>query len=301
MQKIACDIGYGFTKFKTDKIVASFPSAIAHARKSQADIATNLAHEFEGGHYLIGDAAVRNALTTRDYSWLAKYAPLLLFEAINQAELSPANEIKLVTGLSLLNWSKRNEFAERLSDFVVDKIRVNNIKITLVPQGKGVYLDCLAKIKDLATALCLVVDIGTNTLDVIPFEAGKALASEAYATSDGMNQVIQEVQKLVNREFGISASEAEVTKIIRSNQISIAGEVRDLSVWIEEEKQIYFEMILNQICSKNADLFKRADLIIFAGGGANYAPDYLPQNKQFYFIPEPENSNVNGYFTLLSD
>lgn len=301
MQKIACDIGYGFTKFKTDKMVASFPSAIAHARKSQADIATNLAHDFEGCHYLIGDAAVRNALTTRDYSWLAKYAPLLLFEAINQAELSPANEIKLVTGLSLLNWSKRNEFAERLSDFVVDKIRVKNIKITLVPQGKGVYLDCLAKIKDLATALCLVVDIGTNTLDVIPFECGKALASEAYATSDGMNQVIQEVQKLVNREFGISASEAEVTKIIRSNQISIAGEVRDLSVWIEEEKQIYFEMILNQLCSKNADLFKRADLIIFAGGGANYAPDYLPQNKQFYFIPEPENSNVNGYFTLLGD
>lgn len=301
MQKIACDIGYGFTKFKTDKIVASFPSAIAHARKYQADIATNLAHEFEGGRYLIGDAAVRNALTTRDYSWLAKYAPLLLFEAINQAELNPANEIKLVTGLSLLNWSKRNEFAERLSDFVVDRIRVNNIKITLVPQGKGVYLDCLAKIKDLATVLCLVVDIGTNTLDVIPFESGKALASEAYATSDGMNQVIQEVQKLVNREFGISASEAEVTKIIRTNQISIAGEVRDLSVWIEEEKQIYFEMILNQLCSKNADLFKRADLIIFAGGGANYAPDYLPQNKQFYFMPKPENSNVNGYFTLLSD
>ena len=301
MQKIACDIGYGFTKYKTDKMVASFPSAIAHARKHQADIALNLAHEFEGGRYLLGDAAVRNALTTRDYSWLAKYAPLLLFEAINQAAFNPADEIQLVTGLSLLNWSKRNEFAERLSDFVVDKIRVKNIKTTLVPQGKGVYLDCLARVAGLANQLCLIVDIGTNTLDVIPFESGKALAAEAYATCDGMNQVIQEVQKLVNREFGISVSEAEVTKIIRTNQISIAGETRDLSVWIEEEKQIYFEMVINQIRSKNADLFKRADVIIFAGGGANYAPDYLPESKQYYFVPEPENSNVNGYFTLLGD
>ena len=186
-------------------------------------------------------------------------------------------------------------------DFVVDKIRVNNIKITLVPQGKGVYLDCLARVAGLANQLCLIVDIGTNTLDVIPFEAGKALAAEAYATCDGMNQVIQEIQKLVNREFGISVSEAEVTKIIRTNQISIAGETRDLSVWIEEEKQIYFEMMLNQIIGKNADLYKRADLIIFAGGGANYAPNNLPDNKQFYFVPEPENSNVNGYFTLLGD
>ena len=168
MQKIACDIGYGFTKYKTTGGVASFPSAIAHARKHQADIGMNLAHEFEGGSYLVGDHAVRNALTTRDYSWLIKYAPLLLFKAMNQAELDPSKDIQLVTGLSLLNWAKRQEFAERLSDFVVDKLRVNNIKINLVPQGKGVYLDCLTKVKDLANQLCLVIDIGTNTLDAIP-------------------------------------------------------------------------------------------------------------------------------------
>ena len=46
MQKI-CDIGYGFTKYKTDKMVASFLQQL-HARKHQADIALNLAHEFEG-------------------------------------------------------------------------------------------------------------------------------------------------------------------------------------------------------------------------------------------------------------
>lgn len=301
MQKIACDIGYGFTKYKTNAGVSSFPSAIAHARKHQADITINAAHEFEGNNYLIGDHAVRNALTTRDYSWLIKYAPLLLYKAINQAELDPSKDIQLVTGLSLLNWSKRQEFAERLSDFVVDKIRVNNIKINLVPQGKGIYLDCLTKIKDLANQLCLVIDIGTNTLDAIPFENGKALASEAWATGDGINKPIQEIQKLINREFSISISEAEAAKIMRTNTIAVGGESRDLAVWIDEEKQIYFEMMLNQIIGKNADLYKRADLIIFAGGGANYAPNYLPDNKQFYFVPEPENSNVNGYFTLLGD
>lgn len=301
MQKIACDIGYGYTKFKTNGCVASFPSAIAYARKSQADIVLNQAREFEGGNYLVGDLAVRNAVNARDSTWLIKYSPLLLFEAITNAKFSPSNEIQLVTGLSLMNWSKRQEFAERLTDFVVDKIRVNNIKINLVPQGKGVYLDCLTKIQGLANQLCLVVDIGTNTLDVIPFENGKALASEAWATSDGVNKPIQEIQKLINREFGVSTSEAEVARIMRTNQIAIGGESRDLSVWINEEKQIYFEMLLNQLISKNSDLYNRADVIIFAGGGANYAPDYLPINKQFYFAVEPENSNVNGYFSLLGD
>jgi len=301
MQKIACDIGYGYTKFKTSSMLSSFPSAIALARKYQADIVLSQAHEFGGNNYLVGDLAVYNAVNTRDISWLIKYAPLLLFNAIMQAEFNPSDEIQLVTGLSLMNWSKRQEFAESLTDFVVDKIRVNKIKINLVPQGKGVYLDCLTKIQGLANKLCLVVDIGTNTLDMIPFENGKALASEAWATSDGINKPIQEIQKVISREFGVSSSESYVASIMRTSQIAIGGEPRDLSVWINEEKQIYFEMLHNQIISKNSDLYKRADVIIFAGGGANYAPDYLPINKQFYFAAEPENSNVNGYFSLLGD
>ena len=96
-----------------------------------------------------------------------------------------------------------------------------------------------------------------------------------------MNQVIQEVQKPVNREFGISVVvKQKLPKSSEPIKISIIPVKHGFGRYgIEEEKQIYFEMVLNQIRSKNTDLFKRADLIIFAGGGANYAPDYLPESK----------------------
>ena len=39
-----------------------------------------------------------------------------------------------------MHWSKRTEFAEMLTDFIVNKSRVN-VSVKLIPQGKGIYLD----------------------------------------------------------------------------------------------------------------------------------------------------------------
>ncbi len=300
MQKIAIDFGFGKTKVRTAEGCFSFHSAVAYTGIYQAEIDAVDQHNYEGVTYQVGDSAVNNALTTRDYTWLEKFSPLLFFKALQLANFDLAQPIHLATGLSLLNWEQKEKFADRLSDFIVDKTRVNDVKINLTPQGKGVYLDCLQQMPELAKKLVLVVDIGTNTLDVIPFESGRPIVREAWANSTGFNLIIQNAQSLIKKQFGVMLNEAQTMRIVEAGTINIGGESRDLSVHLQHEMRVYFDILLNQLLSKNADLYRRADLIIFAGGGAVVAQQYLTQNN-FYFVDQAQYSNVNGYFSLLKE
>lgn len=299
MQFLASDIGFGSTKNKTENKLFKFPSAVAIKKNSQADISTSDLYHYEGIDYIVGELATRDALTTRDYSFLEKYAPLLLFKSINDAGLDPTKEIHLATGLSLLNWTKKEEFANKITDFVINKIRVNNINVKVIPQGKGIYVDCLKSHPELSNQLVLIVDIGYNTLDVIPFENGKALAHEAWATSQGVNLVVDELRKIINRDFGISANESRINDIMLKGSIVIDGEDRDLNTIIDSEKRKYKELILNELIAHNTDLYKSANKIIIAGGGG-YILQNLEFKKNVMFANNPlEFSNVQGYWSIL--
>ena len=100
MQFLACDIGFGSTKIRSDDLLFKFPSAIAFKKNSQAEISVDDVFHYEGQNYLVGDLAVRDALTTKDYSFLEKYAPLLLYKSICDAKLDPKSEIHLATAYS---------------------------------------------------------------------------------------------------------------------------------------------------------------------------------------------------------
>lgn len=290
---IAVDIGFGSTKFMTQGKLGKFPSAIARLKNSQADIAVDSALDFNGKKYLVGDNAIRGALTTKDYSFLEQYSELLLYNAFCHGEVNLEEPINLVTGLSLLHWNKRNEFASKLSDFIVDKNRVS-ANVRLVPQGKGIYLDYLKSNPHLKGDLVLVVDIGYNTLDVIPFEGGKALANEAWATSQGINLMVDEIRKQLSKEYNFAFNESRANEIMQKKSIALDGEERDISLIVESEKENYNEIIINEIKSRNSDMFRSAKAIILAGGGAYYAENFA---KNVVHTTTPyEYSNVRGYF-----
>ena len=300
-QFLACDIGFGSTKVKSANSNFKFPSAVAMRKKSQASISNDDTYHYEGHDYLVGDSATRDALTTRDYTFLEKYAPLLLFKAIVDAKLNPSKEINLATGLSLLNWNKKEAFAEKLVDFIIDKTHVKNVNIQVIPQGKGIFVNALEIMPEINNQLVLVVDIGYNTLDVIPFENGKALAHEAWATPQGMNLIVDELRKDINSSHGVAISEARINKIMQDGCIFVDGEEKDLKVLIENEQQRYKEIIINELQTRNSDLYKSAHKIILAGGGSYFLKDQMFQ-KNIIFADSPlEFANVNGYWSILKN
>ena len=297
--KIAVDIGFGSTKVVHNNSYLKFPSAISKLKSSQADIDHAEVLEFNGSKYVVGDNAVRNALTTKDYYFLEKYSPLLLYKAFELSKIDTTKNITLATGLSLMHWSKRTEFAEMLTDFIVNKARVN-VSVKLIPQGKGIYLDYIAEHHHLLQELVLVVDIGYNTLDVIPFEHGKALASEAWASPQGVNLMVDEIRKRLSNEYNFSFTEARVNNIMQKKLITIDGEDRDISLLINEEQENYHEIIINELITRNPDVFRSAKAIIMAGGGAYYFEDNVAKNIVHTLTPY-EYSNVRGYYRSLGE
>ena len=107
MQVLSIDVGYGHTKCMFKGETFKFPTAISHAGIGATNFVATDAYEFEGNRYFVGDSkAVRDGLPTSDFSFLKKYAPLLVYKAIEiSAEkygLDLTKEITVATGLSVL-------------------------------------------------------------------------------------------------------------------------------------------------------------------------------------------------------
>ncbi len=298
MQLLATDIGFGSVKSHSSNSIFKFPSAVSMLKSSIIDN-TAEKYNFRGIDYLVGEEALRDAYETRDYLFLEKFAPLLLFKAIEEAELDPSSPLKIATGLSLLNWDKKEQFAEVLKDYTINNTRVSKLDLLLLPQGKGIYLDCLKSNVEIQDELVMVIDIGYNTLDIIPFEKGRPLASEAWASTFGVNIMVSELQKYIVKEYGLSLSEAKVNEAYQNRHVKFAGEKRDLSIIIDEEKKKYTDQVMHKVRMKNSDLFNSADTIIIAGGGAYAFEDYSFDRKTLFPKNNYEFSNVRGYFESL--
>jgi hypothetical protein len=55
--------------------------------------------------------AMRNAITTRDFSFIEKYTPLLIYRAILLSGIDiHSDDIEIATGLSLLNWKDKDKY-----------------------------------------------------------------------------------------------------------------------------------------------------------------------------------------------
>lgn len=300
MQLLAADIGYGSVKSYTNKNLSKFPSAVSLVKRAIFE-SSEATYSFNGLNYNLGNEATRDAYATRDYTFLEKFAPLLMYKVITDANLDLTKPITLATGLSLLNWDKKEEFANSLQDFTVNNNRVNNIELLLLPQGKGIYLDCLKNRPELDEQLVMVVDIGYNTLDIIPFEKGKPLASEAWSNTHGVNIMTNELDKYLVSKFSLSLNETQVNDAFQKQYVT-CGTRKDLSIIIDEEKQRYVEQVFQLLRSKNNQLYNSADTIIIAGGGAYSFMDFEFTDKNVIFPKgEYEYSNVRGYYESIKN
>lgn len=298
MQNVAIDLGYGSVKVFSNKAMCKFPTAISPVKRSLIET-TSTQYNFNGLNYIMGDDAVSDAYGTRDYSFLEKFAPLLAYKVLKDLDIDFNAPINLATGLSLLNWDKKERFAESLQNIIVNNEHVNNIELSIYPQGKGIFVDCLKNKPQLANELVMVVDIGYNTLDIIPFKNGKALAKDALANTYGVNKMIQELSKYIVSMYNLSLNEAEVNEVFQKKSLTV-GTRKDLTMIIDEEKQKYIDLVIQLIKSHNSELFSKTDTIIIAGGGAYSFEDFEFIDKNVIFPKgEYEYSNVRGYYESL--
>jgi plasmid segregation protein ParM len=302
---IAIDPGYGEVKVFDGKKEFKFVNAISFAGNTSVDYNQNALNifSFNDMEYLVGDQAlINNPFITRNYDYLEEYVPLLVYQAFKLANIKSTDTIKLITGLSLKDWSKANDFGERLMNIYVNNehyvIEPENIKI--VPQGKGIYTDYKAN-NNSDEDYYAIVDIGYNTFDFLLFLNGKPVPNKNYANTLGVNTLVQEVQKITNKLFQVQFSEQEIREIVLKKAVRIGAKNHDLSHIIDKEILKYSKLLSNEILAKNGDLINKVFKIIISGGGA-YLLEQLKSNlfdHQVFSNPPYEFANVRGYYREL--
>lgn len=297
MQILSVDIGYGHTKCMFNGEMFKFPTAVSNAGISATSFATTEAYDFEGGHYFIGDAkAVRESLPTSDFLFLKKYAPLLLYKAIELGQkygLDAKKELTIATGLSVLNWGEREEFKDRLRKFNVGK---NNIEcqIKLFAQGQGVFYDYFGTDGD--QDLNIVFDIGYLTNDFIVFESNKPYNEKCFANDKGINKIITDLQKLVAANYkNVRLPESKINEVLMAGGYRNYGEYINLKSEVDALKKNYIDQVILELQANSKDLIRESNKIILSGGGA-----YLFQNMDIFpnmvlSKPQYEFANVRGY------
>lgn len=306
--KIAIDVGYGDVKVQAGDELFKFTNAISFVSNSTVNYESDLGvFKYNGDEYLIGDEALsRKPFITRDFSYLMEFAPLLVYKALKMANATSGDDIHLITGLSLKDWDKKVQFGNALTSIFVNdelfKIKPQNIK--LVPQGKGVYLDYKST-HDLAAEddFVAVVDIGFNTFDFLVFKNGKTVKEYNYANTNGVNAIVTEISKVLNREFPVSFSEQEVKEFLNTKQIRMGSKIHDISSIVQKEVSRYCRLIKNEIQSKNPELLHRVHKVIISGGGAHILSTNNIQmfEHQDYCNSPHEFANVRGYLLELSN
>lgn len=297
--KLIIDIGYSFTKIYFNGQIYKIPTAISYAVDSGINYGTDGIYQFEGQKLFVGEMAASNeSFTTTDYSFLYKFAPLIVYHVIKKLGIDPTTvQIELRTGLALVDWQKKEEFIKRVSHLKVNGEEIFTTPM-LIPQGAGsaiayVYLELGGVYPD----TMMVIDIGYNTINLLSYEGSEPVKQRCKSfPGHGVSSIIRPFANFMETRFGIPFSEAEAIKIFMKNEFSFNGEKRpEVSEMIMELKQNFIQKLINSVLVSEKKYLGLSDIVLFTGGGAYFLKDVpLPPNVRF---PKDnyEFQNVIGY------
>ncbi|ADD67453.1 MreB-like ATPase involved in cell division [Denitrovibrio acetiphilus DSM 12809] len=305
---IGIDVGYGDVKavYVEDGELKYFklPTAVAYAPSNSIDIidSAEVVYSFQGREYIVGESARFGAFSTRSFDFLKRYSPLFIHHTLKVLKIEPTH---VATGLPLGLFNRKDEMTKELITAQVDG---NTIKaeFSMFPQAVGILLDYrmddAGKVKADTAKNGIVLDIGFNTIDVLCFEKGTAIRSDAKTLDKfGISKIVLELVELINREHGIQLSDQEAKDVFLAGQMNVYGSRIDLTEAIRNITEMYFDEVMHNIRSLWDKRLQRADLLLLAGGGAVTIAKYVPSEyAKIVKVPErSEFANARGYFKAL--
>ncbi len=311
---LGLDIGFGWTKVAYAKENGDgmlygrcqrYPSAIAPVLKQATflDYAqeTRLL-EYRGEHFLVGEAAARSAMVMcgRDIEFLATYAPLLCAHALLKLAPEPSGNM-IGVGLPPADYRRHKEaFQSTLGRITIGGQALENC-VSVFPQGAVAIVEWVQTHGDLKNII--LVDIGHNTLDVVPVRNGLTIPDESASISRGGICIITDrLVKVVRNEWEFTLNGPEAAEALRCGVVKKYGEEIDLTKTIRtcvEQYAVYLDGILKEQWGEH---LKKVDRIVFLGGGANLIERHLPDRyrKIVKVMPQPEYVNARGYLWAIA-
>lgn len=303
---IGIDVGFGDVKavyLKNNEIeYLKIPTAVKYAGANSAGIKEDGIYSFQGKDYIVGEHARFGAFSTRSYDFLKRYSGLFVFHVLKTLGIEDG---KVGIGLPLNWYSKKDDFFKELSATVVNG-ELLRLDPKLFPQAVGVLLDYRYNIKgELKTDTDkdgIVLDIGYNTVDVLCFEKGSAVRSDAATIEKfGISRIVVELSDIIQKNYSFQLSEQETKEVFISGKMKLYGDEKDMSETVRSLIEKYFEELIHTIESRWESRLQRSEIMLLAGGGAVTLKEYMPSSlSKIIAVPvRPEFSNARGYLKGL--
>ena len=295
---IGIDVGYSSTKVEFQGKVVKFPTAVSYASDVGIAYGEDNVYEFEGEKYYVGKEAVsEEAFVTTDYKFLYKFAPIIIYHILSKFdEVHKDKPIEVRTGLAIVDWTKKEEFSERIENFTVNGNDVTTQPI-LIPQGAGVAQDWIVNNDEEFPDRLHVLDIGFNTINSLHFEAGKpSRAKTKTYPGHGVSSIIKPFTSYMENKYSMQFSEQEAIGIFIRGTFKYNGEEQlELADKVLELKSQFVKKLFQSVLVNDKKTMAISDVVLIAGGGAYLLQDVpFPPNVEFVDAPY-EFSNVRGY------
>lgn len=296
---ISIDLGYSSSKVAYLDKVAKFPTSISFATDLGIEYGNDSVYEFEGEKYYVGkDAVGSESFSTTDYKFLEKFAPLLIYHILSKFEKADLDEpIVVKTGLAIVDWGKKDNFIERISNITVDG---NEVQIVpqLMPQGAGCIYDWIYYNNDSEfPKKSFVIDIGYNTINILGFNGNQPVRKEMKSyPGHGVSSIIKPFTSFMENKFAVTFSDQEAIGIFIDGEFMYNGENQEIvSEKIIELKKQFVQKMFQSVLRDDRKAMGMATNVLIAGGGTYLLQDVpFPPNVEFVDAPY-EFSNARGY------
>jgi hypothetical protein len=294
MNEIAIDIGYSETKVAYNGKFVKFPTSITYANSLNIDYGNDNVYQFEDENYYVGDID-SESFTMTDYNILSKFAPLVIYHILKKFdEHKITKPIVVKTGLAIADWTKKNVFIERISEIKVNDELIN-INPVIVPQGAGLFYDFSSKNPEYSSVT--VIDIGSNTINLIHFKDGQPIRKTLKGyPNHGVSTITKTLMNFLEQSYGVAFSPQESNEILVKEKFIWNG-VKDENVteYCKTLKSQFVQKLFRSVLVNEKKLLSTSEVVVIGGGGAYMFEGIgFPPNVQFVDNPY-EYANVRGY------
>lgn len=274
---IGANVGYGYTKFCSNKGLGIFPSTYVQGSMALFDNNVQTIN-YRGIEYTVGitrKAQYRNTFDSTDD--LAFLLPLYCTIARNMER--ETEETRIVTGLPISLYGKLKDDVTRQLRGSVVPVKYNGLQRNIIIKDVLVFPEAagypLIHPEVFKGADVLVIDIGTMTCDVAEFDCGngepRIVQYKSYPL--GLYQLYTGLAKEVAVNLKEPFSTWDMEKITRQGYVQYNGERREMNT-IERHKENHLNNIMLEM--RNDFPVNRLSKA-WIGGGSSVLSDYIKE------------------------
>lgn len=333
---VGIDLGYGQVKSLSGEMTSKFLSAVGTpvsdfgrvaAVTTEKELLESLTVTFEGQKYYIGHNAIVNSrngrLTLRQNKAESQDNKIKFMTALAlfTEEDQEYAEFDIITGLPVLeyknqkdalyhmifNFGRPFEFTMHYGPKAVKKV-IKTKSIKVISQGEGAFYDfVLDKNGDLikeraaeVSGTVMVVDPGYRTTDIVTMENGRYIEPLSDQFNTGVNQMHQEILRLIMERYNIKKELKDMDEIVREGKFWHNRQEINVVKIIADAAMPFAEDIVDKLHTVSNDQLGSMQRIILSGGGAEiiypYVKQLLSDVIEVSLMDKAEFCNASGYY-----